>query len=357
MGVRVMIMAGGTGGHVFPALAVARELQSRGAEVVWLGSRGGFESRVIPESGIPAEWIQVAGLRGRGLGRWLAAPFGLTRALWQALGALRSVRPTIVLGMGGFVTGPGGLAARLLGIPLVIHEQNSVPGMTNRWLARWAARIAESFPGSFGRQDAVCSGNPVRSEIGALPPPEERWSHRSGRPRLLVLGGSQGAQALNDAVPAALALISEDQRPEVLHQAGRGKAEATRKAYDAVALQADVREFLSDMADAYGQADLVVCRAGAMTLAELAASGVGAVLVPYPFAVDDHQTRNGEYFVRAGAARLISQEDLTAENLAEVLAELLSTPERLLAMARAARSLALPAASARVADLCLEVAA
>jgi UDP-N-acetylglucosamine--N-acetylmuramyl-(pentapeptide) pyrophosphoryl-undecaprenol N-acetylglucosamine transferase len=354
MGVRVMVMAGGTGGHVFPALVVARDLAARGAAVVWLGSAGGFESQVVPAAGIPTEWIQVRGLRGHGW-RWAIAPFSLARALWQALGAIRRVRPQVVLGMGGFVTGPGGLGARLLGIPLVIHEQNAIPGMTNRWLARWATRVAEAFPGSFAGRQAVLTGNPVRPEIATLPVPAQRWMGRDGPLRLLVLGGSQGAQALNQTVPAALGRLAPERRPAVRHQAGRDKVEATRAAYRQAGVEAEVVEFIAAMAEAYAWADLAVCRAGAITLAELAAAGLGAVLVPYPYAVDDHQTHNAEYFVRAGAAERIPQGELDAERLARTLARLLDVPGRLLAMAEAARVLARPGAAAEVAGICLEV--
>ncbi|HEC17694.1 MAG TPA: undecaprenyldiphospho-muramoylpentapeptide beta-N-acetylglucosaminyltransferase [Sedimenticola sp.] len=353
MGAGVMIMAGGTGGHVFPALAVARELRERGMEVCWLGTRGGFEARVVPASGFPMEWIEVQGLRGGGPGRWLAAPFRLGLAMAQALGVLRRRRPGVVLGMGGFVTGPGGVMARLLGIPLVIHEQNAIPGLTNQWLARIANQVLEAFPGSFAPQRrARVTGNPVRSEISALPEPGERMAGRRGPMRLLVIGGSQGARALNETVPAALARMEPDARPLVRHQAGRDKQEATVAAYRAAGVEAEVQPFLADMAEAYGWADLVICRAGALTVSELAAAGVGAILVPFPHAVDDHQTRNAGFLCRAGAARLLPQSGLNAQSLAQCLGELLGERGRLLAMARSARALARPEATAAVADVC-----
>lgn len=356
MGTRVMVMAGGTGGHVFPALAVADELRRRGLEVCWLGTPDSFESRLVPGHGFPMELVGIRGLRGNGIAGWLLAPFRLLRACGQALGALRRRRPALVLGMGGFASGPGGLMAWLTRIPLVIHEQNAVPGLTNRWLARLADRVLEAFPGSFGpARRAQLTGNPVRPEISALAAPEERLSGRAGAVRLLVLGGSLGAQALNESLPAALARVAPEDRPEVRHQAGRGKDEATRAAYAAAGVAAEVTPFLEEMAAAYGWADLVICRAGALTVAELAAAGIGAILVPYPHAVDDHQTRNAGYLVDGGAALLLPQAELTPERLADLLRPLLQDRPRLLEMARRARRLALPQATARVADACQEV--
>ncbi len=355
MGARVMIMAGGTGGHVFPALAVAEELRRRGLEVFWLGSRGGFETGVVPAAGFRAEWISIRGLRGKGFRSWLSAPAKILVAMVQAWRVLRRNRPGLVLGMGGFVTGPGGVMARLAGIPLVIHEQNALPGLTNRWLARIASRVLEAFPGSFGASGkAELVGNPVRPEIAALAPPSDRMADRSGPRRLLILGGSLGAEALNRVVPAALALLPPAQRPQVRHQAGKGKEQETAAAYRSAGVTAEVSPFVQEMAEAYGWADLVICRAGALTISELAAAGVGSILVPYPFAVDDHQTRNAAFLVQAGAARLAPQSELTAEGLAALLRELLSEEGRLLAMATIARSLARPEATARVADLCEE---
>jgi UDP-N-acetylglucosamine--N-acetylmuramyl-(pentapeptide) pyrophosphoryl-undecaprenol N-acetylglucosamine transferase len=356
MGARVMVMAGGTGGHVFPALAVAEELQRRGIEVFWLGVRGGFESRVVPEAGIRMEWVSVQGLRGSGVKRLVLAPFKLSLSMIQSLRVLRRNRPGAVLGMGGFVTGPGGVMTRLLGIPLVIHEQNAVPGMTNRWLSRIASRVLEAFPGSFlNGRDVRHSGNPVRSEIAALPDPEQRIGGRSGPIRLLVLGGSQGAQALNEQVPAALGRLDALLRPLVRHQAGRGKDEPTRAAYESAGIDAEVAEFITDMAAAYEWADLVICRAGALTLAELSAAGVGAILVPFPHAVDDHQTRNAGYMTDVGAARLLPQSELTPETLETLLKELLQDRGLVTGMAVAARRVARPDATSEVADVVEEV--
>ncbi len=356
MGQSVMIMAGGTGGHVFPALAVAEELRARGMEVFWLGTRNSFESRVVPESGFSMEWIDVQGLRGTGLKRWLAAPFKLAGAMWQALMVLRCRRPAAVLGMGGFVAGPGGVMARVLGIPLVIHEQNAIPGMTNLWLSRIANRVLEAFPGSFrAERQAQVVGNPVRAEIAAVPAPAERMAGRDGVLRLLVLGGSLGAQILNEMVPAALARLEPDVRPQVRHQAGRDKDEATLATYLSAGVKADVQPFVADMAEAYGWADLVICRSGALTVSELAAVGVAAVLVPYPYAVDDHQTRNAAFLCGAGAARLLPQSELNIESLTTCLSKLLSDRNRLQQMAAKGRALAQPESTRRVADVCEEM--
>ncbi len=355
MGVRVMIMAGGTGGHVFPALAVARELRQRGVDVVWLGSRGGFEVRVVLDAGFPSEWISIRGLRGKGVGQWLAAPFKILGAMLQAYRILRRNRPGVVLGMGGFVSGPGGVMARLLGIPLVVHEQNAIPGLTNRWLARIASRVLQAFPGSFPGAEATAVGNPVRPEIAGLPEPRERVTGHGATPRLLVLGGSQGARALNETLPPALALLDREQRPEVWHQAGKDKAEMTAAAYEQACVAAMVEPFIADMAEAYGWADLVVCRAGALTISELAAAGVASVLVPFPFAVDDHQTRNAAFLTDSGAARLLPESEMSPQGLARLLRELLSDREKLLVMASAARGCAQDGAAARVADICEEV--
>jgi UDP-N-acetylglucosamine--N-acetylmuramyl-(pentapeptide) pyrophosphoryl-undecaprenol N-acetylglucosamine transferase len=352
-----MVMAGGTGGHVYPALAVARCLREQGAEVTWLGSRDGFEAGVVPDAGFAMDSISVRGLRGKGVLDWAVAPWKLSLALLQSLRVLRLRRPSVVLGMGGFASGPGGLIAWVLNIPLVIHEQNAVPGMTNQWLARLADRVLEAFPGSFApARGARCTGNPVRADIAEIPPPENRLARRHGPLRLLVLGGSQGAHALNEVVPAALADMPVERRPSVRHQAGRRHVEGTRNAYQQAGVEADVTAFIDDMAAAYAWADVVISRAGALTLAELTAAGVAAILVPYPFAVDDHQTRNAETLVAAGAALLRPQGQLEAASLAADLSMLASDRQRLGEMARSARQLALPAATDTVARVCLEVA-
>jgi UDP-N-acetylglucosamine--N-acetylmuramyl-(pentapeptide) pyrophosphoryl-undecaprenol N-acetylglucosamine transferase len=353
----VLVMAGGTGGHVFPALAVAERLRARGVPVVWMGTRNGLEATLVPQAGIPMEWIEVTGLRGKGLGQKLRMPFMMGRALCQARAILRRLRPRGVLGMGGFASGPGGVMARWLRIPLVVHEQNAIAGLTNRGLSRLADRVLEAFPGTFApARRAQTVGNPVRAEIAALPLPAERFAGRMGRPRLLVLGGSQGARALNQGVPQALARLAPDERPDVWHQAGGKLHEAAVEAYRDVGVTGRLTPFIADMADAYGWADLVVCRAGALTVAELAAAGMGAVLVPFPFAVDDHQTANARFLERGDAALVFQQADLTPERLAEILRELLGDRARLLNMAEAARRLAKIEAADWVAMACLEAA-
>ena len=350
----VLIMAGGTGGHVFPALAVADRLRERGIAVVWMGTRQGLEAKLVPQANIPMEWIKVTGLRGGGVKRLLMAPLMMGRALFQAAAILRRLKPRLVLGMGGFASGPGGLMARCLGIPLVVHEQNAVAGVTNRWLSRIANQVLEAFPGSFPPAcQALTTGNPVRSSIAALAPPAQRFAGRSGRFRLLVLGGSQGARALNQLVPQALSLLESAEHPQVWHQAGGLMHESAIGAYRQVDVEARLTPFIENMAEAYGWADLVLCRAGALTVAELAAAGVGAVLVPFPYAVDDHQTANARFLEQAGAALVVAQATLTAERLATLLRELLSDRARLLAMAEAARKLAQNEAAERVAALCL----
>jgi len=353
----ILIMAGGTGGHVFPALAVARELMARDIPVVWMGTRQGLEARVVPEAGIPMEWISVSGLRGKRFSKWILAPFMLLGAAWQAMRVLLRRNPRAVLGMGGFVTGPGGVMARLLGKPLCIHEQNAIAGMTNRWLSRIANRVMEAFPGSLpANRKAILTGNPVRVDIASLPLPEQRIGRHPGTAHVLVLGGSLGAQALNEVLPQALGKLPASLRPSVRHQAGVKNLQQAQALYrDAGILdQVEVLPFVEDMAQAYAWADLVICRAGALTIAELTAAGVGSVLVPYPYAVDDHQTRNAEYLVRSGAAILVPQTKLDADSLAGLLTQLLDDRERLLAMAQAARALAQPDASRSVADICLQ---
>ena len=351
----VLIMAGGTGGHIFPGLAVAEALRTQGVPVVWLGAVGGMETRVVPAHGIDLHAIHVGGLRGKGWKTRVMAPWMLLRALLSALVVLRQCKPRAVLSMGGYVAGPGGVAARLLHCPLVVHEQNRVAGFTNRKLAGHAQRVLAGFADTLPNADWV--GNPVRSAIAALAAPGERFARHAGRARLLVLGGSLGARALNEALPQALARLPHERRPEVLHQSGqRGEAEA-RAAYARAGVEARVVPFIDDMAGTYAWADLAVCRAGALTLAELTAAGLGAVLIPFPHAVDDHQTRNAEALVAAGAAQLIQERDLNVDALAQRLDALLGDRAQLVAMAAAARTLAKPDAAAVIAKACLEVAA
>jgi UDP-N-acetylglucosamine--N-acetylmuramyl-(pentapeptide) pyrophosphoryl-undecaprenol N-acetylglucosamine transferase len=351
----ILIMAGGTGGHVFPALAVARELIARDREVIWLGTRKGIENRLVPEAGIQLEYIRVTGLRRKGLLSWLFAPFKLVVAVWDALRVVRTRRPAVVLGMGGFASGPGGLAAWLLRRPLVIHEQNAAAGLTNRLLAGLAREVLQAFPGSFSANiNARTIGNPVRSEIFALPDPRERLANRTGPLRILVLGGSQGALALNKVVPAAAALVLAEFPLEIRHQSGPKTLDAAVAAYKTEDVVAQVDAFIDDMNGAYSWADMVVCRSGALTVCELAAAGLGSVLVPYPSAVDDHQTKNGRYLVDADAAVIIQQSDLTPESLAAEIRCYAARRELVVERAVHARSLARPSATRDLANICLE---
>jgi len=358
----ILIMAGGTGGHVFPALALARLLRARSYEVIWLGTRRGLEARVVPAEQIPIEWLSVGGLRGKSLATLIAAPFRLVLALAQALRVMWRHRPIVVVGLGGFVTGPGGVAAWLTRRPLLIHEQNAVAGFTNRLLSRIAREVLEAFPGSFGRGvHARLIGNPVRQDISAIDPPAARFAARGGPIRILVIGGSQGATRLNTVVPFALARLRQTGTTEippidVRHQAGERWVEAGRQSYASAGVRADVRPFIEDMAEAYSWADLVICRSGALTVSELAAAGVGAILVPFPAAVDDHQTQNAQYLVGEGAAVLIADRELTAERLAEELQRLCVGRGKLLAMAERARLLARPRAADDLAASCLRLA-
>lgn len=350
---RVLIMAGGTGGHVIPALSLARGLAAQGVQVAWLGSPRGIENRLVTEAGIPLHRIAVSGLRGNGMAGWLLAPFNLARAVWQASRVIREVDPQLVVGLGGFASGPGGLAAWLARRPLVIHEQNAVAGLTNRALSRLARRVYAAFPQAFpGRAEVV--GNPVRDEIARLGEAPRRADEMAGRRlRLLVVGGSLGAQALNERLPEALARLPEAGRPEVRHQAGRDKDATTREAYREQGVEADVTAFIDDMAGAYAWADLVVCRAGALTVAELAAAAKPALFVPFPHAVDDHQTANARALVDEQAARLMPQQEMSAATLAECLASLLD-PDTLATMAARARGSAHLDAVERLVAGCME---
>lgn len=354
MAANVLIMAGGTGGHVFPALACAREFQARGYSVHWLGTPRGIENELVPAAGLPLHLIQVSGLRGKSLSALLKAPLQLVRSLLQARRIIRELKPVCVLGLGGYVTGPGGLAARLAGVPLIIHEQNAVAGTANRSLVPLARRVCEAFPDTFkASAKRRTTGNPVREEL-FLEKPRDSLVNR--RPRLLVLGGSLGAEPLNKLLPQALARVPAQLRPEVFHQAGKQHAELTQARYAEAAVEARVAPFIKDMAQAYAWADLVICRAGALTVSELAAAGLPSFLVPLPHAIDDHQTRNADYLARGGAAVLLPQAKTDAAGLAGQLEEVLMHPEKLKAMGVAARQLARPDATRRVVDICLEVA-
>lgn len=358
----LMVMAGGTGGHVYPALAVADVLRTRGWDVCWLGTRSGLEARVVPAAGIDMVWVAMGGVRGKGLLKKLVLPAVLLVAFWQSLGAILRHRPDVVLGMGGYTAFPGGLMASLLHRPLVIHEQNSIAGLTNRVLACLADRVLTAFPAVFTHAEdkpLPCRqvttewvGNPVRDDIATLAHAEPAAGH--GPLRLLVVGGSLGASALNELVPKALALLPADKRPQVVHQSGRQHLDVLRANYAAAGVAAEVRDYIEDMAAQYRTCDFAICRAGAMTVAELACAGVPAVLVPFPYAVDDHQTGNAAFLADAGAAWLMQQRDLTPEKLAALIGELDRTT--LAVMADKARALAKPDAAARVADVCEELA-
>lgn len=350
----VLIMAGGTGGHVFPALACAREFQARGYTVHWLGTPRGIENELVPAAGLKLHLINVTGLRGKGRLSLLKAPFMLVKALLQARKIVRELSPVCVVGFGGYVTGPGGLAAKLAGVPLIIHEQNAVAGTANRSLASFAARVCEAFPQTFAASSKRrTTGNPVRAELFFETP---RQTLIGRRPRLLVLGGSLGAEPLNKLLPEALAQVPAEIRPEVFHQAGKHHDEVTAERYRAAGVEAQVAPFIKDMAQAYGWADLVVCRAGALTVSELAAAGLPSLLVPLPHAIDDHQSRNAEYLAREGAAFVMPQATTGAAEMAARLKEVLMQPEQLNRMAVTARQLAKPDATNTVVDICLEVA-
>jgi len=353
----ILVMAGGTGGHVYPALAVAQALRRRSRDVIWLGTRRGIEARVVPDAGFEIEWLSVEGLRGKGLFALALAPFRLLRALVQALRIVARRRPAAVLGMGGFASGPGGVAAWLTRRPLVIHEQNAAAGLTNRLLACLARVVLQAFPGSFNsRVAAETVGNPVREDIAAVEEPGRRYPGREGPLRLLVLGGSQGARSLNVVVPAALALLADGQRPLVRHQCGERTLAIAREAYAGSGIDAELVPFIDDMAAAYAWADLVVCRAGALTVAELCAVGLPALFIPYPHAVDDHQTANAKPMAAAGAAEIIPERDLTEHSLAERLRAWLLDRPSLQSRAGKARALASPRSLERIVDTCLELA-
>ncbi len=350
----ILIMAAGTGGHVFPALACAQEFKARGYQVHWLGAGRGIENELVPEAGFTLHTLKVDGLRGKGVASLLTAPFKLLAALWQAKRLMGQLQPVCVLGFGGYVTGPGGLAAKLSSVPLVIHEQNAVAGTANRALSVFATRVCEAFPGTFKqRKNCVTTGNPVRESL-FLATPRNDLQQRAVN--LLVLGGSLGAEPLNKLVPAALAQLPQELRPEVFHQAGREHDQITRERYAEAAVAAQVVPFISDMARAYAWADLVICRAGALTVSELAAAGLAAFLVPLPHAIDDHQTRNAEFLAKQGAAVLLPQHATDADRLAAQLKEVLMDKQRIKTMGEQARLQAQPDATQQVIAVCLEVA-
>ncbi|MFI3123774.1 MAG: undecaprenyldiphospho-muramoylpentapeptide beta-N-acetylglucosaminyltransferase [Methylococcales bacterium] len=310
---RIVIMAGGTGGHIFPALAVAQFLQKQGWQVSWLGTKAGLESRVIPEAGIEIDWLSVSGVRGKGILSKVSAIFKLAKSSLEARKILKQRKPDVVLGMGGFVAAPGGLIARMLKIPLIIHEQNRVVGTTNRLLAKIATKVLQGFPNSFAPKfEAICTGNPLRETLKQIPPTPLQ---KGGLLNILIVGGSQGAKALNEIVPNAIALLKNT--VQVRHQTGVAMQNEVAEKYENLKLNAETSAFIDDMATAYSWADLIICRAGAMTISEVAAMGIPAIFIPLPNAIDDHQTANAKYLTESGAAILLKQSDLTAENLAQ----------------------------------------
>jgi UDP-N-acetylglucosamine--N-acetylmuramyl-(pentapeptide) pyrophosphoryl-undecaprenol N-acetylglucosamine transferase len=349
----ILIMAGGTGGHIYPGLAVADALHEQGWKVVWLGAPNSMEADLVPKHGYPVAWVNFTGVRGKGVLRLLTLPFTLLRALGQSADAIFRYRPDVVLGMGGYITMPGGLMAAILRRSLVIHEQNSIAGMSNKILAKFATRVLSGFPGVL--KNTLWCGNPVRADIASISAPQARYGARSGKLNVMLVGGSLGAQALNEALPKALAKLSEQERPNVLHQTGKKHFESVRQLYAREGVEADIRPFLEDMAKHYAKADLVICRAGALTIAELAAAGVASLLIPFPFAVDDHQTSNALFLSEQGAAVLLAQKELNADTLVQLLREM--TREKLLVMAQAARKMAKPEATQAVVKVCQELAA
>ncbi|PIT52985.1 undecaprenyldiphospho-muramoylpentapeptide beta-N-acetylglucosaminyltransferase [Snodgrassella alvi] len=341
-----MVMAGGTGGHIFPALAVAQALQAQGHHIVWLGSAGAMETRLVPQYNIPLETLAIKGIRGNGLKRKLLLPFTLLSTIAAARQIIRKHRVDAVIGFGGFVTFPGGIAAKLCGLPLLVHEQNAIAGLSNKVLSHFANQVMYAFPQVFANKNGLV-GNPVRADIAALPLPQQRFAGRQGVLNILVVGGSLGADVLNQVVPQAVALLPASQRPRLIHQSGRNKLAQLQHNYAECGVEAECVEFITDMVSAYRDADLVICRAGALTIAELTAAGVGAILVPYPHAVDDHQTANAQFMVKDGAAVLLPQNSLNAQALITVLTDL--SRERCLQMAAKARALAQPDSAAKVA--------
>jgi len=346
----VMIMAGGTGGHVYPALAVAEELKLRGIPVVWMGTRKGIEARLVPEAGIEVDWLGMSGLRGKGVLTLLLAPLKIVMACYQAFRILMNRKPAVVLGMGGFVSAPGGLMSWVMRIPLLIHEQNAMPGMSNRILAKLANKVMQAFPNSF-KTKAVHVGNPVRNVIADLPLPETRFTKRTDALRVFVFGGSLGAARLNELVPQVCAELKDTKTLNIKHQTGTGSFEQTQENYKQLGIKADIFEYVDDMAEMYAWADLVICRAGAMTIAELAAAGVASILVPYPHAVDDHQTYNARYLSDAGAGVLLQQKELNVDSLVDAINAIDRTTA--LTMANKAKEKGMPEATRLVTEACL----
>jgi len=346
----ILIMAGGTGGHIFPGLAVAEQMRAAGWDVVWMGARGGMEERLVPRHGYRTAWIRAKAARGKGLLQKLLLPANLLYSFWESARHIRAVRPSVVLGLGGYVAFPGGMMASLLNRPLALHEQNAIAGLANRVLSQVSDKVMVAFPEAL--KGAEWTGNPVRAEIAAIAPPEKRFESRHGQIRILVVGGSLGAQALNEALPKAISLLPE--KPRVVHQAGEKHLESLKANYLAARVEGELVAFIDDMARRYAEADLVICRAGAVTIAELSAGGMASILVPFPHAVDDHQTANAKFLSERGAAILIQQRDLSPEKLAALIRSMDRT--KLLDMAKKARALGKPDAARLVARRCMEIA-
>lgn len=351
---RVLIAAGGTGGHVIPGLTIAKALQEKGWQVTWLGTQQGLEAKLVPDAGITLRIIHVQGLRGKGVLRKLLAPFMVLSAIMQALRVLKQVKPQLVIGMGGYVSGPAGMASWLKRIPLIIHEQNTKPGLTNRILSRFAKRVCCAFPQTFPCSEKVIyTGNPVRADILNLFPPTS--THQHDGLRLLIIGGSQGAQALNQCIPQLMQKKTDDANWQVWHLTGQRDYAKILQAYQESGQSVRVDQFVAEMAEAYAWADLVICRAGALTVSELAVAGKASILIPHPFAVDDHQTTNAEFLVRARAAKLLPQSELTVMRLCQEIATLTQEPQTLIQMSTAARNVAETDATAKIVGQCLVV--
>jgi len=351
----LLVMAGGTGGHVYPALAVAELLRSHGVSVTWLGTRQGLEARVVPAAGFPIDWVSIRGLRGHGISRWMVSPFLLLVSLVQAALIILKRKPGALLGMGGFASGPGGLAGWLMRRPLLLHEQNSIAGTTNRYLAKLAKHVMSGFPNPSGLEVTEHTGNPVRLDIAQLESPQIRLSGHKDTLRILVVGGSQGARVLNDVVPQALCEFAAQTTPRVWHQCGKNRVEKVQQAYAPISGDIRVDEFIEDMAEAYAWADIVIARSGAMTISELSTAGVASILVPFPYAIDDHQTHNARFLANNDAAILLPESEFNAKSLHDVLILLAKNEQRVLEMANNARALAKPEATERVAQRCMEV--
>ncbi|CAM4416657.1 MAG: UDP-N-acetylglucosamine--N-acetylmuramyl-(pentapeptide) pyrophosphoryl-undecaprenol N-acetylglucosamine transferase [Legionellaceae bacterium] len=351
----LLIIAGGTGGHVFPGLAIAEAFQAKGYTIAWLGTPQGLEAQLIPEAGIPFYTIPIQGLRGKKISTWIKAPFLLIRALMTALKQIKRINPQLVIGMGGFVSGPGGLAAWLLRIPLIIHEQNAVAGLTNRLLAKIATKVLEGFPQTFPHQyRAIYTGNPIRQSIAAIPNPSIRYHYQERPLRLLVMGGSLGAATFNTIIPQMVAQLKFKSVLDVMHQTGKTHFESVQAKYAELKISGNIAPFIRDMAAAYAWADIVLCRAGALTITELTAGGIPAILVPYPYAVDDHQTKNGQFLVNSGAALMIQQTQLTSESLWQVLEPFVTDRLRLQKMAQAAKVLFNETAIDKIMTICVK---